>query len=349
MSPLHPFIDHTLGLFLLGLVFQFVHHIYQQHSNAEPLLHHTAFALLITAVAVYLVRNTAQSVGQLISKSRTHSGIPLSCRQPLASQVAQKKWRDQSWQLVIHVSMTIWEVKLLSENKQWWKDPVTIFVPCPQEYLTNGYPSSMSELRLFYIFQLVLWIWTGVSCKFFEERRKDYFVMMLHHVMTVALVLYSFMGGELACGLVVLVVHDASDVVLDCMKMSNYLKVEDSHGYYVTEILFVLNTYVVWPYLRMYYFPKYVITAIYYGYPELCGTAKTPWPGSSKGVLMIVALFLLHCFWWLLLNKIALKLFRGTDSHTAGNEEYEYTMQDQEENEGNTKKEGGLNGQKKEK
>ena len=111
----------------------------------------------------------------------------------------------------------------------------------------------------------------------------------------------------------------------------------------------MLNTYVVWPYLRMYYFPKYVITAIYYGYPELCGTAKTPWPGSSKGVLMIVALFLLHCFWWLLLNKIALKLFRGTDSHTAGNEEYEYTMQDQEENEGNTKKEGGLNGQKKEK
>jgi len=335
-KPINPLLDHTLGIVLIFLVYQFCSYEYQQQvDTTTPLVLHTLFALLVTSVSVYCVRRTAQSVGQMLSNYRDHDGIPASCRRPLASGVAQKKWRDQSWQLVIHLSMTVWEVRLLSHNVQWWNDPVTMFTPCPQEYIAHGLPNSMSELRMFYIFQLVLWIWTGVSCKFFEERRKDYVEMMLHHVMTVALVLYSLMEGELACGLVVLVVHDASDIVLDCMKMANYLKVEDAHGGYVTEILFVLNTYVVWPYLRMYYFPKYVITAIYYGYPTNCGTEEVPWPGSSKGVLMIMALFGLHCFWWLLLNRIALKMFRGADSHTAGDEEYEYTMKD--EKDGNKK------------
>ena len=40
--------------------------------------------------------------------------------------------------------------------------------------------------------------------------------------------------------------HDVSDIFLDLMKMANYLKVEGAHGLYVTEICFVLNTYVSW-------------------------------------------------------------------------------------------------------
>ena len=53
--------------------------------------------------------------------------------------------------------------------------------------------------------------------------------------------------------------HDISDIFLDLMKMANYLKVEGAHGYYVTEICFVLNTYVSWPYLRLYVFPLHII------------------------------------------------------------------------------------------
>ena len=152
--------------------------------------------------------------------------------------------------------------------------------------------------------------------------------MMVHHVLTVALVLYSLMECELATGLVVLVCHDASDVVLDLMKMANYLKVEGSHGGYMTEILFCVNTYCIWPYFRMWRFPRYVIPAIYYGYPRLCGTREVLWPGSSKGVWMICALFVLHCFWWVLLNRIAWKMIRGTKASKAGDEEYEYSMKD---------------------
>jgi len=59
-----------------------------------------------------------------------------------------------------------------------------------------------------------------VCCsKWLEERRKDYVEMMLHHVLTVWLILNSFVANELPIGLVVLACHDISDVALDLMKM----------------------------------------------------------------------------------------------------------------------------------
>ena len=39
-------------------------------------------------------------------------------------------------------------------------------------------------------------------------------------------------------------------------------RIEDTHGFFCTEILFFINTYCSWTYLRLYVFPVYVI---YYG------------------------------------------------------------------------------------
>ena len=80
------------------------------------------------------------------------------------------------------------------------------------------------EMKLFYCVQIAIWTWTGFSCKYLEERRKDYAEMMLHHCVTIALMLFSQINNQHAIGLVVVFCHDLSDVFLDLMKMSNYLK-----------------------------------------------------------------------------------------------------------------------------
>ena len=56
-----------------------------------------------------------------------------------------------------------------------------------------------------------------------------------------------YVSGQLRVGLLVLAVHDISDVFLDIMKMANYLKVEGPSGLFLTEIAFVINTYITWP------------------------------------------------------------------------------------------------------
>ena len=336
VKPANKFVDHGLGLLLFALIGRFL----SWAATQEGMLLQWGLALAGTLVGINVFGHVASAAGQYISNARAGAGIPVDCQRPLAGKVAQRKWKDQSWQLAIHVSMSLWEVRLLAaQGGGWWDDPATCFAPCPAtlvaEYEGGG---STWELRLFYVVQLALWMWTGVSCKLFEERRKDYMEMMAHHVMTVALVLNSLMNAELPIGLVVLAVHDTSDVFLDLMKMANYLKVEGRHGFFITEACFVLNTAVTWPYMRLYRFPAFVVQSVVFGYHRLCttnGHAGDPWanptpdiPGSwASSAALLTGLFLLHVFWWGLMIRIAVKLVMGEKSHEAGDAVYEGSMQ----------------------
>ena len=47
------------------------------------------------------------------------------------------------------------------------------------------------------------------------------------------LILNSFINNEFAAGLLVLIIHDVSDIFLDIMKMANYLKLEGIYIYII--------------------------------------------------------------------------------------------------------------------
>ena len=341
VAKVNPVLDHGLGAVMLALIGRFLLWAYAERSSQPELLRWFGQGALFAIGGTYAVGWVALKLGGVFSEARCGSHLPEDCRRPLSSAIARKKFKDQTWQLAIHLSMALWEVRLLLAHPGWWSDagnPETgAFAPCPATVLDDPSSFGGSEVRMFYIMQLALWMWTGVSCKWLEERRKDYVEMMAHHVMTVALVLNSLLQGELAVGLVVLAVHDTSDVVLDLMKIANYLKVEGRHGFFVTEACFVLNTYVVWPYLRLYRYPVYVVQSVYFGYHRLCATNghagdpwANPWPDVQGwyGVYLLFTLFLLHVFWWLLMNRIAWKMVRGKAPNEAGDEEYEITMAD---------------------
>ena len=51
-------------------------------------------------------------------------------------------------------------------------------------------------------------------------------------------------------GMLVLFVHDISDIFLDLMKMANYLKLEQGHGYFITEMAYT-SCLVSWAYFRL--------------------------------------------------------------------------------------------------
>lgn len=320
----HPLIDHSLGIVFFFLILKTIHYCF---TSPGPILFQFGIGVAGALIGIIAVGRFADHIGQRLSKAREGKNIPLDCRNPLSSRVAKKKWRDQAWQLLLHLSMTLWELRILNSNPQWWTHPVTIFQPCPETLFPV--PEEFYELQFFLLIQLALWIWTGVSCKWLEERRKDYVEMLLHHCLTVALVLGAMIKGEFAISVVVLFIHDCSDIVLDLTKMANYLKLENAHGFYIVEIIFVLNTYVVWPYLRLYRFPVYVIHGIFAEYRRVCMTPETSWPGTSlEALCMLSALFLLHVYWWFLLNKISWKMITGQVANKAADDVYEITMKD---------------------
>jgi hypothetical protein len=325
VKPTPLIVDLLLGCFYLVLLLRLIYEFNTDHDLAQTFL----LCLVATIIFSKMVAFVALKVGKLISNHRTGHGIPRTCQHPLRTAHKQRKFSDQAWQLSIHVAMTCCELYLLKDNT-WYSDPATCFEPCPSDFVASP------ELRLFYILQLSIWVWTGFSCYFLESRRKDYVEMMLHHCVTIMLVLGSYLNGELAIGLVVLFCHDCSDIVLDLMKIFNYLKMEGRHGYYITELSFGCNL-VSWTWYRLYVFPLFVIhRGVFVGYPTNCGDASiaakdfTLFHQCQKaGTCMqsgigLSVLAVLHWFWFSFLLNIAYKLlFNNKNASQIGREVYE--------------------------
>mmetsp|Transcript_34569 Transcript_34569/g.68001 ORF Transcript_34569/g.68001 Transcript_34569/m.68001 type:complete len:357 (-) Transcript_34569:1302-2372(-) len=325
IKPVNPLIDHGLGVVFIALVGRLGYELL--HDKDLGILFAVSFVGVI--IAAQATVKVAIVVGRWISQARVSESIPISAQRPLKTKLAMRKFSDQAWQLMIHFSMTLYELYLL-QGTEWWNSPGTCFVPCPASYVAGENQHSW-ELRVFYVVQLATWVWTGFSCKWLEARRKDYVEMMLHHCMTIMLVLFSFVQGELAIGLSVLFAHDASDVVLDLMKMANYLKLEDGHGMFVTEILFVSNL-LGWIYFRLYRFPVFVIyEGVWKGYPDNCGLSSAnnnrfdrcmSIGTCMQSFVLLCGLCVLHLYWFALLVRIAMKI-ASKGASNAGKEEYE--------------------------
>ena len=81
-----------------------------------------------------------------------------------------------------------------------------------------------------------------------------------HHIVTIALVCGSYYYNFLRIGVVVLYVHDVSDITTDLLKIFNYCKLEGPKGYFLVEGIFAINL-CYWFYYRFYL----LFTTIYYG------------------------------------------------------------------------------------
>jgi len=119
---------------------------------------------------------------------------------PLRHKKQMHKWKEQSWQLVVHTIFMLWEVYILfyqphqaPEGKNtkfaWpniWYDPHMIWWPHPEEQQAKEFENV--PLTVFYLAELGVWTYTGFSCVYFEHRKKDFYAMLIHHVVTIALV-----------------------------------------------------------------------------------------------------------------------------------------------------------------
>lgn len=268
-----------------------------------------ALYMAITAVAIAGCRVTAKQVG-----------LRLGTKEALKAPRNLRKFGDQSWQLVVHLLLTAYEVLLLNRNGWlWWTDTRTLWT---QPWQTSG--ECPADLRSLYIAQLAIWFVTAFSHKFVEAKHNDYFVMYGHHVATLGLVSLSYFNGWQPIGLSTLFVHDSSDIIVDTLKMVNYLGYDAKSGTFLAEIFFALNL-VTWFLFRMYFFISKVIRSTIPkdffspGWGDYDLPAPLVSPQNACRVLLVV-LSLMHLYWYGLFLRILVRLIRGTAGHEAGRE-----------------------------
>jgi TLC domain len=336
----NPILDHILTVLFLVELYYLSKAMYQR-----DLLWLFLFNLLIVDAVVHRVKHLSKVFGLWLCNYLLKTGRLV--KNPLLGKIQMKKWQEQSWQLVIHVFASLLGWYILSKQT-WWSDGASIWLPNPLVVI-DGWPILPDdqknfwsfEVKLQYISALTVWIYTCIVHRFFDERRKDYFVMYFHHIITIALVGCSFSCEYLRIGVLVMFVHDVSDIFVDLLKLVNYIQLEGPNGFYATEISYVLCV-LSWLYWRLYEYPFRVIKgSLFWPFVVIDDTLwgyLVRWYNSENSLyslifnslmpffiemnILLILLLCLHIYWFHLFLMIGYKIITES-SREASRQEYE--------------------------
>lgn len=142
------------------------------------------------------------------------------------------------------------------------------FFPWNENHYFDVFPSYddfkvKPSLYAFFMFQLSFYVQGLVAHVTFETKRKDFLEILIHHLVTIALMVVSYCASQHRIGLCVLFVHDMSDVLLYSTKVFHYL---DTFGSPRVRHLWSIASHIsfvvfagAFAITRNYIFPRYII------------------------------------------------------------------------------------------
>lgn len=158
--------------------------------------------------------------------------------------------------------------------------------------------------QIFYMVQFGSHLHTLIDHILFKRNDSKFWEMFLHHSVAVFLIFFSYMSGEIAVGILVLFTHDPGDIFLDAVRFYNDLRIRKDVGIFILYVSFMG----VWCYFRLYSFPVCLIygaaSSVYWGPGGRHLLGQAFW----YLITMLVALVLLHLYWFIIIVKIALNI-----------------------------------------
>lgn len=216
-----------------------------------------------------------------------------------------RKWNESFWKMSIYIIFTttafavcygeVWA----TDSRFWWLG-CTRFPPC-------NLPVSRGVL-LFYCLETGFYLQSIHFLIFEETRRKDWMESMAHHVVTSGLLLYSYAVNFTRVGVVVILLHDVSDIFLEAAKLLRYAR--RATLAWVPFVMFFLS----WVGLRCVIFPLFVIRSTLFEPVVLVaaylGIEPRPHWEIFNGLLLVIVL--LNFYWtWLILMVMLRPLLQG--------------------------------------
>jgi ceramide synthetase len=170
------------------------------------------------------------------------------------------------------------------------------------------YPRISTRFRLFYLFELCYYISSAIFLVTHDTKRKDFGEMVVHHIATIFLIVLSYIWGWMRLGLVILMLHDAGDILLYSAKVVHYIGL-----WPLNIILFVCFAFVFYV-TRLFLFPRVILSVSTEPWIEvtrepLANRIWVAYWGFYIVQLVGFALFLntllyLHCFWFTLILRM---------------------------------------------
>lgn len=176
------------------------------------------------------------------------------------------------------------------DPKHFWTDanqfPLNYYVPF--------------KVTLFYLIEIGFYIQAIPFLMFVEVRRKDWMESFAHHVVTLGLMYYSWYSNFTRPGVVLMLLHDISDIFLEAAKLARYADKENLALYLF--LSFALS----WVILRVFLYPYMIVLrvlvdpVVYIAIPYNIN----PQPHYSILGTMLFLLYFLHVYWTYLIAKV---------------------------------------------
>ena len=144
-----------------------------------------------------------------------------------------------------------------------------------------------------------------------EVNRSDAMEMILHHFITIFLIVGSYVTNYTRVGVSILLLHDMADIFLEIAKVFNYTS-EGKNNKWMKDYLVdpIFGVFAVTFFItRLVLYPRYILYSVLIEGYEVFGCE---WGGCYYFVLLLVGLQLLHVFWFYLIARMIFKLMMGT-------------------------------------
>ncbi|XP_015268469.1 PREDICTED: ceramide synthase 4-like [Gekko japonicus] len=201
-----------------------------------------------------------------------------------------KKFCEACWRSLFYIISYTMAMAILY-NKPWTWDSRECWTGYPQQPL-------VPSIYVYYIMQLSFYGSLVITLPF-DVKRKDHKMQIIHHAATIFLISFSYCANYIRIGTLVMIIHDASDCLLEPTKMFHYLKWRK-----ICDTLFIVFS-AVFLFSRLVIFPSKVLYNTYYYSMEI----YKPFLGYylMNGSLMILQL--LHIFWSYLIVRMLGRFF----------------------------------------
>uniref|UniRef100_A0A8C6SSB7 Ceramide synthase 3a n=1 Tax=Neogobius melanostomus TaxID=47308 RepID=A0A8C6SSB7_9GOBI len=266
------------------------------------------------------------------SSQRRAGGSPFTCV-PLAGEFLHFTTKNGSTTLEKY-GQAFLNRSVTHILRRYYEKNTCIYVnPHPESVIFSlGLQSMLDSQYWYYILELSFYSSLLLSVAF-DIKRKDFREQIVHHCATVVLLSFSWCVNYIRVGTLVMLVHDASDVLLESAKLFNYAKWERTcQGLFVLFAAVFMGT-------RLVIFPFWLIHCTWV-YPPL---HYPPFFGYYFFNAALLVLQGLHVFWaYLILRMVNKFLFGKLTGDERSDDEEELSLGEQEEAEELQSQRGGV-------
>ena len=286
-----------LALPVFGLIVFLLRHGYERYISNPLFIKMLRYDVLLCETA-HTNGYTSNSNGVNNGKAKLANGrdglqanyFERRRRKAQKAKILLAKIAETGWKSVYHSTSFVVGVTLMRQAPWFWET----------RHCYSDFPKHplWPLLYCYYMIEGAYYI-SLILCLSTDVKRKDREMMMVHHVGTLILIVFSYATNHTRIGSLLMILHQPADMLVQIAKLLLYCKCQRA-----TNVLFIIFT-AVFLVTRLYIFPVYIIYDVMIKFSWY----YRPYAWYYLSCFICFVLQVLHCFWAYVILKMFVKIF----------------------------------------